>query len=66
MQRRLSLLVTPANGSSVAYGGHYKANDIKPLAPALFPAHLAVVRRGWGDGGGRGKNKGEDAKEQLA
>lgn len=41
MQRRLSLMLTPANASSVHYTEHYKANDIKPLAPSLYPELVA-------------------------
>ena len=46
MQRRLSLLLTPNNASSVRYDAHYKANDIKPLAPVLYP-HLLGDAEWW-------------------
>lgn len=41
MQVRLSRLLDPANESAVRYNWTYKANDIKPLAPALYAHHLA-------------------------
>ena len=40
MQVRLSLLLTPSNLSTVHYFGHYKANDIKPLAAEMYPQHV--------------------------
>ena len=46
MQTRLSMLLTPENASSVRYGHPYKANDIKPLAPTLYP-HLAAGYEWW-------------------
>ena len=50
MQRRLSLLLTPANASSVRYTFHYKANDIKPLAPRLYPRRtLGMDWWAWAD-----------------
>eukprot|EP00962_Isochrysis_galbana_P029719 scaffold9553_cov114-Isochrysis_galbana.AAC.10 len=41
MQARLSQLLLPGNTSSVRYNWTYKANDIKPFAPALYPQHVA-------------------------
>ena len=43
LQERLAVLISEpgAGQASVRYNWTYKANDIKPFAPALFPRHLA-------------------------
>ena len=46
IQRRLSLLITPGNESSVRYSFTYKGNDIKPFAAHLFP-HLLGAHAWW-------------------
>jgi hypothetical protein len=41
MQARLSQLLQPGSALHVRYNWTYKANDIKPFAPALYPEHVA-------------------------